>query len=170
MIAALLLFLLSAPWLFSRFRHFLAPAGTSARVTFTGSNFAGSLVCHRDFYPYIVQTNEIARKYGITVIVVSSYRAPGYDITGAIVTPSQISNHEAGCAYDFNLSYLGKLWTSAELKYPVGSVKEFIKDVQAIGVRWGGTFNTPDVVHFDLPINLTDFPRWKVMRSEMAAK
>lgn len=128
-------------------------------IQFTASNFAGDCTIDEDFEPTPQQMNEIAQKYTITIIVNSSYRMDA-NAPGAIVTPATHSNHMIGHAIDCNLQYAGGYYNSSRMKSEIGVVRQFINELKAAGIRWGGDFGNPDPVHFDDGLNVKDMTSW----------
>lgn len=132
--------------------------------------FAGKLVtCHKDFAQYLDKMGEHAKGLGITILVTSSYRT-STDVKGAIVKPATKSNHMIGFAIDCNLIVRGKTWDSTALKNPDTTIRSFIQLCVADGMRWGGYFSTPDVVHFDVGINLMGGGKWEKYFAEVNTK
>jgi peptidoglycan hydrolase-like protein with peptidoglycan-binding domain len=135
-------------------------------TTFTGSNFSGTAVtCDVLFVPYLEKVNEYAKANHVSVYVTSSYREDS-NVAGAIVVPATKSNHMAGHAIDMNIDFSGGFANSAYLKESESTwdpaVKGFIDAIRADSVlRWGGDFNTPDVVHIDDELNLRDPDQWE---------
>ncbi|MBK8501051.1 MAG: M15 family metallopeptidase [Saprospiraceae bacterium] len=106
------------------------------------------------------------------MLVTSSFRTTT-NVAGAIVTPAIRSNHLAGHAIDMNVVYDNgtKSANSKVLaKYPSvpEPVRRFINSIILDpGLRWGGQFNTPDVVHIDDGLNQNDAnwrKRYKAMQ------
>lgn len=115
---------------------------------YMASNFRGECLVDDDFISCLDKMNQIAVGYGIIVIVNSSYRIDA-NVTGAIVKPATHSNHMIGHAIDCNLELDGMYYNSQRMLNDTGTIKQFIRDVEASGMRWGGRFSTPDPVHFD---------------------
>jgi D-alanyl-D-alanine carboxypeptidase len=126
---------------------------------FTASNFQGECDIDEDFEPTLVKMNEIAQKYNITIHVNSSFRVDA-NVKGAIVKPATHSNHMIGHAIDCNLSYGGAFYNSAKMQTDTGVIRQFINEVKASGMRWGGDFGKPDPVHFDDGLNIKDMTTW----------
>lgn len=113
------------------------------------------LVITQPFVKYIDKIMILCYTHGVRIYVTSSLRKPLQKISGAVVSQAKMSNHYVGCAFDCNLyDRKGKLWTSKDLAYPKGEIKEFIEAVKKEGIRWGGDFKEKDVVHFDYPLNI----------------
>ncbi len=128
---------------------------------FISSNFTGFCTIDNDFEDALIKMNDIAKKYSITVKVNSSYRVDA-NVKGAIVTPATHSNHMIGHAIDCNLVLNGILYNSVKMQADTGIVKQFINEVKATGMRWGGDFGKPDPVHFDDGLNIKNMPLWTV--------
>jgi len=101
-------------------------------------------------------------------------------VKGAIVVPAKRGNHLIGFAGDGNIiDKKGELWNSKDLKVftpeevakkspPNNEVLQFINLVRRSKLlRWGGDFNTPDEVHFDTPLNITNPQRWDEIYKEI---
>ena len=126
---------------------------------FNASHFKGACTIDDDFESIATKMNEIAQKYNITVHVNSSYRADA-NVKGAIVKPATHSNHMIGHAIDCNLMHAGKLYNSQLMQTDNGIIRQFINDLKAHGIRWGGDFGKPDPVHFDDGLNVNDMTAW----------
>ena len=133
---------------------------------FTASNFKGECTIGDDFEPTALKMNEIAQKYNITVHVNSSYR-PDANVKGAIVKPATHSNHMIGHAIDCNLTHDGKFYNSALMQSDTGIVRQFINELKANGIRWGGDFGKPDPIHFDDGLNIKDMLAWTAKYNEI---
>ena len=79
---------------------------------------------------------------------------------GAILTPATHSNHMIGHAIDCNLQYAGGYYNSSRMISDIGVVRQFINELKAEGIRWGGDFGNPDPVHFDDGLNVKDMTSW----------
>lgn len=136
--------------------------------TFKSPRFLGKPLKYcLPFNNYLVKIDEIAKEMRIKIYITSSYRTSETQLNGAIVTPSKMSNHWVGCAFDCNLyDSKGVLHNSKLLEFPKGEIKEFIERVEAIGVRWGGRFQKKDVVHFDYPLNIKNKAEYEKILSE----
>ncbi len=110
---------------------------------FTASNFHGDCTIDEDFETTLIKLNEIAQKHNITVKVNSSYRVDA-NVHGAIVTPATHSNHMIGHAIDCNLELAGQFYNSTRMQNDTGVVRQFINELKAAGIRWGGDFGKPD--------------------------
>lgn len=128
-------------------------------IKYTASNFRNECTVDEDFIPYLDKMNEVAIKYGVTVIVTSSYRIDA-NVVGAIVHPATHSNHMIGHAVDCNLEHEGMYYNSTKMLSDVGVIKTFIEQVEATGMRWGGRFKHPDSVHFDDALNIKNIVLW----------
>jgi len=126
---------------------------------FTASNFRNECTIDEDFEPSLIKMNTIAQKYHITVIVNSSYRVDA-NVLGAIVKPATHSNHMVGHAIDCNLELAGAFYNSKKMQAATGVIRQFINEVKAAGLRWGGDFSTPDPVHFDDGLNVKNVAAW----------
>lgn len=126
---------------------------------FIASNFRGECTIDEDFEPSVITINEIAKKYNITVHINSSYRVDTH-VKGAIVKPATHSNHMIGHAIDCNLMHEGKFYNSELMQTDSGIIRQFINELKANGIRWGGDFGKPDPVHFDDGLNINDMTAW----------
>ena len=128
----------------------------SKLVNFTASNFKGSCLVDEEFTPHLKAMNDVAVKHNMMVIVTSAFR-PNTNVKGAIVKPATMSNHLVGHAIDCNLqnTKTKEYYNSTKMKDDKGDDYAFCQEVvQKTGLRWGGSFNTPDSVHFDDGLNL----------------
>ncbi len=126
---------------------------------FSASNFIGNCTIDEDFEEALMKMNTVAQKYTITVKVNSSYRVNA-NVQGAIVKPATHSNHMIGHAIDCNLILDGKLYNSVKMQSDKGKIRDFINEVKATGLRWGGDFGKADPVHFDDGLNIKNMPLW----------
>jgi hypothetical protein len=133
---------------------------------FIASNFKGNCTIDDDFEVSLVKMNDVARKYNITVVVNSSYRVDAH-VPGAIVTPATHSNHMIGHAIDCNLELNGILYNSVKMQSDTSIVKQFINEVKATGMRWGGDFGKPDPVHFDDGLNIKNMALWTAKYNDL---
>lgn len=99
---------------------------------------------HKTFGPKVVQLLAYAQKKGYTVTITSALR------------PGDNGFHGKGGAIDINLAKDGQVWglrvgqTSKQAWEDTGLPAY----ARSIGLRWGGDFSTPDVVHFDIGATL----------------
>lgn len=126
---------------------------------FVASNFKGNCLIDEDFEPSLIKMNAVAVKYGITVKVNSSFRKDA-NVKGAIVVPATHSNHMVGHGIDCNLIYKGILYNSVKMQSDTGIIRQFINEVKASGLRWGGDFKLKDPVHFDDGLNVKNMKLW----------
>ena len=130
---------------------------------FTGVNYVGTQVrVHRDFIPYLDETDRLAARCNINVRATSSFRSK---IIGcrekAKYPPAPNGNHFVGFAVDFNL--INK--TNNEVcnnsclkrKNPPEWTKCFTDGILSItglfgNLRYGMAFINPDPGHFDVKI------------------
>lgn len=139
-------------------------SATCALTTYSGANFTGKTVAADiEFLDSLKTINQYAIDNDVNVHVTSSFRT-STKVKGAIVTPAEKSNHLAGHAIDMNIWYDKKTLCNSTClggTLPEG-VKGFIKAIQDdSGLRWGGDFETPDVVHIDDGLNVNDPAEWK---------
>lgn len=129
-----------------------------------------TLRADEDFKPRVIDLADRAAARNIALLVTSSLREPYNTVSGAIVQPAQYSNHHIGHAFDMNVQYGGTLYGSdklANLQSLPQDVQEFlVTDVQAAQLTWGGTFSTPDLVHIDDRLNVT---QWNVFQAKFSA-
>ncbi len=133
------------------------------------SNFVGDdLVVDKGFVEKINRINDYATNNNVKVFITDSFRATN-DVSGAIVTPSERSNHLVGHAIDMNLMYganYGDYCNSGCLSQDTlpQDIQVFIEDIRSdSGLRWGGDFSTPDVVHIDDGLNLRSPDQWEAL-------
>jgi D-alanyl-D-alanine carboxypeptidase len=135
-------------------------------TTYQNPRFTGQpATVDADFVPHLDRISGFAGECGLKIFVTSSLRDPDGGISNAIVTPAKRSNHFVGHAIDMNLqldngtfinsSALKKLSTQPQ---PVQRFIELVRN--AAGLRWGGDFPTPDVVHIDDGLNITRPDLW----------
>ena len=126
-------------------------------VSFESSQFRSDkpILINRDFDTSLQRVNEIAKSHGVELFVTSATRDARSAVRNAIVSPAKKSNHHIGHAIDMNPILNGEIYTSAMMsgdnfnRLP-DAVKGFLNDVaDDPGLRWGGRFKTPDVVHID---------------------
>lgn len=133
---------------------------------FTASNFKNDCIIDEDFEPTLAKMNEIAQKYHITILVNSSFRIDA-NVKGAIVTPATHSNHMIGHAVDCNLEHGGAFYNSRRMRTDTGVVRQFINELKAAGIRWGGDFGKPDPAHFDDGLNVKDMTAWTTKYNQL---
>lgn len=117
----------------------------------------------QDFALLLDKMNLVAQEFGILVRVTSSYREDA-NVSGAIVVPAKKSNHMVGHAIDCNLHDIASRedFNSRKMGDGKGKDEQFIRAVvRQTGLRWGGSFNTPDTVHFDDGLNLSNKVLWE---------
>ena len=132
-------------------------------VNFTASNFEGECIIDEEFAPLLQQMNDIAIKHNMIVVVTSSLRKDT-NVSGAIVTPAQMSNHLIGHAIDCNAKSktTGEFFNSKKMGDGTGDDELFFEDVDRnTDLRWGQAFNKPDSVHFDDAINIKKAVVWQ---------
>lgn len=118
-----------------------------------------------DFVPVMERVDAFAKVFGVTIYVTQSLRDPKKEVSGAVVKPAVMSNHLVGHGIDFNLIDSDGVWyNSGKLgrftKLPK-HIQGFIQAIRdADGLRWGGDFRTPDVIHFDDMLNKRDPDEW----------
>lgn len=127
-------------------------------LRFRGGYFRGSGIVHRGFVAAVEDINRYAIQCNVKIHLTSSFRKDnGRKITGAIVTPSKISNHFVGHAIDMNVVD-GRHWCNSNClrneKNQRSRVKCFISKIkQDANLRWGGDFSISDPVHIDDGLN-----------------
>ena len=129
-------------------------------VTIEDPNFfgAGPIIVHRDFEPRLLELGARAAQLEIRIYVVSSLREPNVPVSGAIASPVRYSNHLIGHAIDFNLATPNGWYNSTRLMEehaPGSPVEAFLQQIEALDLRWGGKFASPDPVHIDDAVNVT---------------
>jgi hypothetical protein len=117
------------------------------------------IMVHDGFVEILDKMNAIAKALGIRIYVTSSFRTSTI-VPGAIVEPAKMSNHMIGHAIDCNVQ-IGSVWyNSKAMAQPKGVLLDFILQCEALDIRWGGRFNTPDPVHFDDGLNIRHPDMW----------
>jgi len=126
---------------------------------FAASNFKNDCTIDEDFEPILIKMNAIAKKYNINIPVTSSFRTDA-NVPEAIVTPGTHSNHMIGQDIDYNLELGGAIYNSSRMQTDRGVERQFINELKAAGIRWGGDLGKPDPVHFDDGLNIKDITAW----------
>lgn len=85
---------------------------------------------------------EVQTKTSYSVVITSGYR-PEFDSDYAYG-----SYHNYGGAIDCNLVKLGK-WINSNSTVSEWKATGAVSIAERIGLRWGGDFSKPDVIHFD---------------------
>jgi hypothetical protein len=105
-----------------------------------------------DFLEKVKLIDSYAANNQLEIITQQSLRILGEEVTNQVVKPYYRSNHYIGHAIDINIKYKGELYNSTKLR-KYGELPEEIKGLIVYcrnnGIRWGGYFKQPDVVHFD---------------------
>jgi len=131
-----------------------------ALVNYKGPAFTGqhSGTFDSAFLPSIQLVNDLAAKNKVQIMIsgpnASTFRPEGIVVVGAVVKPAARSNHKIGHAIDFNLIAEGKQYNSGLLNPSNRAnwgapIRNFINDVKAAGLRWGGDFSPTDPIHID---------------------
>ncbi len=130
-------------------------------IKYLGSNIQGECIICDEFTPVMNIINDSAKTHGLIVVITSSKRNSTI-VPGAIVEPAKMGNHFVGHAIDCNLKCptTGEYFNSVKMGDKKGKDQEFIDDVKAKGIRYGGDFHTADDVHFDDSLNLKDPSKW----------
>lgn len=115
---------------------------------------------------YVRQADQIIRQAapGLSLVVVSGYRDPAHqaqllarwnagDRTGLVAKPALRSKHSEGLAVDLAFVWRG---STVPVRDTPREYWQYLADLFApVGVRWGGTFRSPDINHFDITIQRT---------------
>lgn len=150
---------------------------TCRLMVFNGNNFTGSqVVADILFVPLLKRIDAFAGAHSLQVHVTSSLRTSTV-VPGAIVDPATSSNHLIGHAIDMNLRYVTENGTSTLCNSAClggdtlpTAISAFLGDIRSDSdLRWGGDFNTPDVVHIDDGLNLSDPEAWQAIYDEVQA-
>ncbi len=148
-------------------KRLAAVDGRRALVNWQGSNMRPlnqPIQVDKQFMPLMDRINEYAKQAEVTIVVTSSFRTTT-NVKGAIVPPAKMSNHLVGHAIDMNVQFASGFANSGVLKqFPnvPNPVRTFIQSIRNdADLRWGGDFNTPDVVHIDDRLNLNDAAKWR---------
>lgn len=134
-------------------------------IKYIGSNIEGECLIDDLFKNSMDAINDTAKKYSIIVVIVSAKRNSTI-VPGAIVTPAQMSNHLVGHAIDCNLKAGSIYYNSKSMQITTGIVKDFIDDLKALGLRWGGDFHEKDPVHFDDGTNFRNPDLWHKLNDD----
>lgn len=116
---------------------------------------------HPELVFYVEQADAIIRAQapGLSLRVTSGYRSPEHqaellarwvsgDRRGLIARPAARSKHSQGLAVDLGFVWLGQHVAVSDTPREYFA---FLDDLLSpVGVRWGGTFRSPDVNHFEL--------------------
>ena len=132
-------------------------------VNFKASNFEGECNVDEEFAPLLNQMNNIAVKHNVIVVITSSLRKDT-NVSGAIVTPAEMSNHLIGHAIDCNVKSktTGEYFNSRKMGDGTGADELFLEDVDRnTDLRWGQAFNKPDSIHFDDALNIKKLTVWR---------
>jgi hypothetical protein len=147
----------------TRFKHLIEYKGKRIKA-YRGRQ----ILIHKEFKPYLDRVDNYAGENNLDLIITHSYRQKDQKLNNNIVKPAGFSNHIAGFAIDFNISYKGKYFNSNSLKKSKLSklppdIQNFIKDLRNDKyLRWGGDFSVEDQVHIDYPLNIIHFNNWKL--------
>lgn len=138
---------------------------------------------HTDFIPAMDLFCRYLEIVKCSASINSSYRPNANNINGAVVTPARRSNHMVGCGIDANLvDSKGKMWSSEMMevfcpessKYNTKIVNEISQFLNLIRrsrtLRYGGDFRTPDPIHYDNAINISNPKRWDEIYAEINKK
>lgn len=130
-------------------------------ISYKNTNIAGPCLIDKDFAPKMDIINDVCKKHGFIFVMTSSKRASTL-VPGAIVTPAQMSNHLVGHGVDGNLKEIatGEYYNSTKMGDGRGNDECVIREIEALGVRWGGEFRAKDEVHFDDGLNIKDPAKW----------
>ena len=126
------------------------------------------ILMHQDFFETAQRLDAYARKSGVKLLVVHSYRRPAAVLKDAKVRPGQRSDHLAGHALDINIRRGLRLYMFDDLKKDAlaglpSAVQDFIRQVRENDLlRWGGDFNDEDPVHIDEGLNIRDDQCWQL--------
>lgn len=110
------------------------------------------------FRHFIEAMGRLASKNNLQIRVQGEgFRRADTPVMNQVVPPSAVSNHLVGHAVDINIVY-NRTWFNASALRDFNSlpqsIQNFIIDLEAIGMRWGGRFSPPDPVHFDIGLNV----------------
>jgi len=113
------------------------------------------------FKPAMDRLCKYALECAIHLFVNSSKRDTTI-VPGHIVEPAKMSNHLVGHAIDANIIESGTFWNSEKLEGVLSpTIHKFINLIHADKeLRWGGTFENKDVVHFDDGLNIHNPSLW----------
>ena len=167
-----LIYSLPNPFPISSFSCITPTNQCSKLVPFTGSNIIGTARVFITFLPYLSGISALAQQCNAKVYITSSFRCMTCPVSGAVVDPSDKSNHHAGYAIDYNLGPSNKSVIECRSdclasKNPPSYAKCFTSGLAGLGLRDGRQIQPSDPVHFDYPINLIDPKLYESIRNSI---
>ncbi len=137
-------------------------------INYTNSNIQGNCIIDDGFIPVMDHINDVCKKHNFVCIIIDSKRNPKVKVKGAIVTPSEMSNHFVGQSIDVNLRNIatGEYFNSEKMKDKNGEDGNVIAEIENTMTRWGGRFKSIDSVHFDSGLNLKNPEHWKMLNEK----
>ena len=96
------------------------------------------------------------KKQGLNVLITETYRSQarqnwlyeqGRTRSGKIVTWTKSSRHTSRRAWDVCKNIKGQEYSDSAFFKKCGAI------AKKLGITWGGTWNTPDTPHFEIPTN-----------------
>lgn len=135
-----------------------------SQCEFGNPDYKNICLIDEDFLPLMEKKNSIAAKYAVRILFTSTFRLDSHHIKGAIVTPAKKSCHFVGHADDENLLFNDKIYDKKELEVFMALPTEiqcYIYECIEAGLRWGGYFEEPDVVHWDSDLYHKNQAEWE---------
>ena len=99
---------------------------------------------------------EECKKQGLKVLITETYRSQerqnylyeqGRTRAGKVVTWTKSSRHTSRRAWDVCKNIKGQEYSDSNFFKKCGAI------AKKLGITWGGTWNTPDTPHFEIPTN-----------------
>ena len=99
---------------------------------------------------------EECKKQGLNVLITETYRSQarqnwlyeqGRSRKGKVVTWTKSSRHTSRRAWDVCKNIKGQEYSDSAFFKKCGAI------AKKLGITWGGTWNTPDTPHFEIPTN-----------------
>lgn len=134
-------------------------AGAGFKKIGSAKVFSGEAVISKSVLGLLKTLNEQAKKKSVTIKINQAFRVHGVQVTGAVVTPANKSQHLIGHAIDCNIVD-GSSWNSSanfKQKKETQNAKDIIASLKKAGYRWGGDFTKVDTPHFDKKLDATSF-------------
>ena len=141
-------------------------------INYKNTNIQGNCLIDDGFIPVMDHINEVCVKHDFTCVIIQAKRDPKVKVKGAIVKPSDMSNHYVGHAIDCNLrnNKNGEYFNSTKMGDGKGDDESVIHEFESAMNRWGGRFKTSDSVHFDSGLNIKNPLHWHELNNKYNQK